>query len=324
MDVRERPFVPSWVHADTITRSGHPRVRKSHSLTPLELKTLVALTRYPILNTEQIAAIIGSSYRFACYIVKTLKSKNNHYIEYCEAQQNDTPPFMHPPRYYRLAAAGIKEIQARGIDDPRWPEVHRLTHKAMEQNILLSFELGNRNNPDVKISRLTDILADRRAPEPLKRAKYPQSIPLSRKRPDGKPAHYRMDGTFLLIEAKRVFFFPGIEAETGENQAKTVEEKKYRDILDILHNKINLGYLGAKNVYFPFYLPHMPRAADLMNRWNRVTERCPQFRPHILFAVEPTLDRPLSDQPKADGHALEQPYLYVGENGQAKQLRLID
>jgi hypothetical protein len=322
MDVRS--FVPAHVLADTITRSGHRRIRKSHSLTPLEVATLEALVRYPILNTEQIAVLIGTSYRFSCSIIKTLKSESNRYIEFCEAQKDDPPPYMHPPRYYRLTPAGVKEMIARGFDDPHWPEVHNLLHKAMEQNILLSFQLGQRAHLEVKISALNEILAHEFAPEALRKSNYPQSIPLSRLRPNGKPAHYRMDGTFLLIEAKRRFFFPGIEAETGHNQAKTVEEKKYHDIIDILKNKINLKYLGAKNVYFPFYLPHLPRVADLMTRWTKVTQPYPQFRPHLLFAVEPTLNSKLDNQPKIDGHALEQPYLYVGENGQARQLCLLD
>jgi hypothetical protein len=319
-----RSFVPAHVLADTITRSGHRRVRKSHNLTPLEVAALAALVRYPILNAEQIGVLIGTSYRFACAIVKTLKSESNRYIELCEAQKDDSPPYMHPPRYYRLGPAGVKEAIAREFDDPKWPEVHNLLHKAMEQNILLSFELGQRAHPEVKISGLNEILKHELAPKALRKAPYPQSIPLTRKRPNGRAAHYRMDGSFVLIEAKRRFFFPGIEAETGHNQAKTVEETKYRDILDILKNKINLEYLGARNVYFPFYLPHLTRVADLMTRWTRVTQAYPQYRPHLLFAVEPTLNSKLDNQPKIDGHALEQSYLCVGENGQVRQLSLLD
>lgn len=324
MDVRERSFVPSWVLADTITRGGHRRVRKPHTLAQLEIATLAALVRYPILNTEQIAALIGTSYRFACLIVKTLKSENNRYIEFCEAQKDDKPPFMHPPRYYRLAPNGIREMKERGYPDPKWPQVWRLAHKAMEQNILLSFELGERAHPEIKIHRMPEILADPRSPEPLRRANYPQSIPLARRRPDGKPAHYRMDGKFLYIEAKRRFFLPGFEAETGENPAQIVEQKKYRDILDILKTKIHLDYLGAKNVYFTFYVPSFPRIADLMSRWKKVTAPCPHFRPYLLFAVEPTLNSKISNQPNADAHALKQPYLYVLENGEVRQQSFLD
>lgn len=278
-----------------------------YRLTPQDIELLKALTRRRFLSADYIAALIGTSYKYALTRVQILKSDPNFYIKVCDAQRENPKSHFYTPLYYELDQRGIGALEERDIViAPRRP-VRNIIHAVMVDQIMASFELGATG--DISLIGRADILT--KAPDKTQALAMPERIPV------GKERWVRPDGEMFVLKSSHGFsFFPGIEADTGTEPIHSYDYErssiraKFEDYITVIEREIYKSHFGARTFNIAFVTPTTRRLELMMVLLEEMTKNKPSLRKHFLFKTHPLFTS--STKPRATGHMIDEPWLRVG------------
>ena len=227
---------------------GTARTVPSHRLTEQDLALLRLLARRRFLSVDYIAALIGTSYKYALSRVQILKSEPNLYIKV-----SDTPArepgrtIFGTPLFYELDKRGIGELEERDIHIPLRRPVRNLTHAVMVEQIMASFEIALIGRADILL----------KAPDKTRALAVPERIPLPRDR------FIRPDGEMFVLKTPDGFsFFPGIEADTGTEPIHSYDYErssitaKFSEYIEVIENRIYETHFGARTFLIPLHHSH--------------------------------------------------------------------
>jgi hypothetical protein len=286
-------------------RHGSTVAVPPHRLTELDLSILKTLAGHRVLSAEYLAALVGTSYKYAVYRLQILKSEPNCYVKVCDTQQENPKLHLYTPLFFELDSKGITELHERGVILPPRRPVRNLVHAVMVEQIMASFEIGG-----TLISR-ADILVSDKTPVRTRNHPAPDRIPLPKER------YIRPDGEMFVIQSPSGFsFLPGIEADTGTEPVHSYDYErssikgKFEDYITIIENEIYKSHFGAKTFFIPFITPTTRRLASIMTLLEQMTEKKPSLRKSFLFKTHPLFTS--STKPVPSGHMITQPFQRVG------------
>jgi hypothetical protein len=286
---------------------GTARTVPSHRLTEQDLALLKLLARRRFLSVDYIAALIGTSYKYALSRVQILKSEPNLYIKVSDTQRENPTLPLYTPLFYELDRRGIGELEERDIHIPPRRPVRNLTHAVMVEQIMASFELGAVG--DIALIGRAEILT--KAPEKTRALAVPERIPLPRDR------FIRPDGEMFVLKTPDGFsFFPGIEADTGTEPIHSYDYErssiaaKFSEYIEVIENRIYETHFGARTFLIPFITPTTRRLNSMMELLEEMTKNKPSLRKHFLFKTHPLFTS--STKPRPTGHMVTEEWLRVG------------
>jgi len=307
MDVALRRKPKSRFSRTPVTSAdGIAHVVPPYRLTEQDLALLKALTRRRFLSVDYIAALIGTSYKYALTRVQILKSDPNFYVKVCDAQRENPKLHLYTPLFYELDQRGIGALDERGIViGPRKP-VRNIIHAVMVDQIMASFELGATGG--MSIIPRADILA--------KTPQKTQDLPIPDRIPVGRDRWIRADGEmFVLKTAEGFSFFPGVEADTGTEPIHSYDYErssiraKFEDYITVIEREIYKSHFGARTFFVPFITPTTRRLESMMVLLEEMTEKKPSLRKHFLFKTHPLFTS--STKPRPSGHMVDEPWIRV-------------
>jgi protein involved in plasmid replication-relaxation len=286
---------------------GTPRAVPPYRLTEQDIALLKVLARRRFLSADYIAALIGTSYKYALTRIQILKSAPNLYIRVCDAQRENPKLHLYTPLFYELDARGIGELQERGIDIPRRRPISNITHAIMVNQIMASFELGARD--DIELILRGEILA--RSPKETQDDPHPDRLPIT------KDHWVRADGEMFVLKAPAGFyFFPGVEADTGTEPIHSYDYErssikgKFDDYIHVIVNNTQRTRFNAQTFNVAFITPTQRRLESMMRLLEEMTKSKPSLRRHFLFKTHPLFTS--STKPRPTGHMIDEEWLRVG------------
>jgi len=188
--------------------------------------------------------------------------------------------------------------------------------------ITASFELGTRENTNVRLITWQEIMASDKIPLATKNLANPASIHVSfeigGKRctkaviADAQPFGLKRtnpDGTGA------VFFFPGIEADCGTEPIESSDYlrsaicNKFSAYRAIAAQELYKSHFGFPNCFVPFITSSTVRMQSMMQMLEKLTDG--KGSKMFLFKSFPTLSS-FEKQAPASGHLLTEPWQRVG------------
>jgi hypothetical protein len=246
MDVALRRKPKSRLSRTPVTSfDGVAKAVPPHRLTDQDVKLLTALARRRFFSADYLAAIVGTSYKYALQRVQILKSQPNCYIKICDTQAESPKLHLYTPLFYELDSKGITELAERGLFIPSRKPVKNLIHAVMVDQIMASFELG-----ELMLIPRADILTSENTPAATRKLAVPDRIPVGDHgvRPDGE--------MFVLKSPSGFRFFPGIEADTGTEPIHSYDydrssiKAKFEDYIKLLSRRfINHTLVHGRSLF---------------------------------------------------------------------------
>jgi hypothetical protein len=221
--------------------AGNEIIIGTYDLTRLQRRVLKACAQRRQ-NLRYIAAIADSTYSSVREAVDLLKAKGNEYIKVIDEQQN-RKKFVNVELYYELTDKGYRAIGAEPVERP---VAFNLEHEIMIEQIMTELEIGIRQMPECRFISWQEILRSENLPAKTKQLKSPNAVPVTYDDDDGVEHAVRViaDDMPFGIERthdgeKSYLFFPGIEADCGN---ETVEPTKWKK------NSIKTKFLGYRAI----------------------------------------------------------------------------
>ncbi len=307
-------FHDRWNDDDVLDKDGQSVLLSDADIAGVRREVLEVLSRYRALDVPYIAALLGRDplHVYAC--VKELRSRSNRYIQLVWAQRERMRSFpINSSMFFELSPKGIAFLRSQDIAVRTREDFRNTTHKMMEQHIMASFEIAAKNHQHIRLWTREEIIADPRS----NGMRNPETVELT------KDHTIRFDGSAFALEqpGKVRWFFPGIEAETGDHSIEAVA-LKFRDNISLFQKGIHETRYNAKNsLRIPYFTPSTEHLKNMMKRWERETQKYRELRPRLWFKTHPTF---LSkEKPRPTAHMFEEPFLYINTDGQTQQLHLL-
>jgi hypothetical protein len=313
-------------NAPILNAQGHPRAKPPHALSETELQFIRALALDRLLSARFLAAVTGTSYKYAIRTVQVLGSLPYQYIRLCDEQADPAKHrfYLHSDRQFELAPLGIEVAQDQlDLHIPPRKRVQQIAHQIMSDQVMASFRIGVRESAG-RFAMLTrnELLAHPNMPATTRERKYPDAIPLPDIEGVNRGEHaIRPDREMFVIRDKqrnKSFFFPGFEIGTGSEKHEdfgkhdhSFTQSKLTDYITILVEGIHESYFGSDdNFFIPFIEHNAARLVKPMLLLEKMTAKRPKLREHFLFGVQPRFTDIIKPQP--DGHALTEDWQRVG------------
>jgi hypothetical protein len=200
---------------------------------------------------------------------------------------------------------------------------HRnFTHELMVCRIMASFQLGTRENANIRLITWQEIMASGKVPIATMNLSNPAAVPVSLMVrgeratktvvADGQPfglERTNADGTCAY------FFFPGIEADCGTEPIESYDYERssiYSKIIAyraLAAQELYKSHFGFPKLSVPFITTTTARMQSMMRMLEKLTNG--QGSSMFLFKTFPTLTS-FEKQAASSGHMLTTPWQRVG------------
>ena len=294
--------------------SGRPLIAR---LTEDDFAIFKLLGRYRYLPTDYLAVLSGRSLPTLQARLEILSRKPNCYISRPH-QQRDNADANARRLVYELDDKGVDTLCNLGLIFSRKKYLRNFAHELMACTVAASFEIGARNNPNIRIIGWHQLTDSAQMPADTKQLTNPQAIPFTR---GGKREEVESDWRPFVFErnfaAKSYIFVFGFEADCGTEPIDTADSErsairnKFTAYLTALEQDMPRRHFGASTFMIPFITTTEARMRSMIALLERLGAG-PLAR-RFLFKHIPSFtsfERPAP----ATGHMLTEPWHRAGFN----------
>ncbi len=307
-----------WDREPVLDTDGKPVVTR---ITNRDIEIFRLLARYRYLPLNDIHAFIGGSLKNVTHRLGLLSRKPNLYINRPH-QQRQSADTNHRHIIYELDDRGIAILRDLGVGHLAKVYHRNFTHELMVCRIMASFELGTRENVNIRLITWQEIMASDKIPLATKNLSNPASVSVSLMLrgerctkavvADAQPfglERSNEDGT------RAYFFFPGIEADCGTEPIESYDyerssiHNKFTAYRAIAEQDLYRSHFGFPNCFVPFITTTTARMQSMMHMLEKLTDG--RGSKMFLFKTFPTLTS-FEKQVPPSGHMLTTPWQRAG------------
>jgi Replication-relaxation len=168
--LRQTPARVSRWTRDPVISDGQPVVVYP---TERDIEIFKLLTRYRYLPSDYIHAFVGGSLDALSRRLNLLSRKPNLYLARPH-QQRDNANANYRRLVYELDERGSRVLRERGLSFLAKSYHRNFAHELMVAQVMASFELGAREQPNVKLISWSEILASENTPRATRESTTPK------------------------------------------------------------------------------------------------------------------------------------------------------